>query len=111
MASEICRRISGGNDNRTNSRLFCCKPFSRKSFPMPADQNEFNSSAENRNERFEQALTFQQRTLDEFHEVLIQQRAELDAVRRELAQLRNEMQRLNDLTDGGLPPNEKPPHY
>ena len=74
---------------------------------MTSDSN----AADERAARFEQALSFQQRMLEELHEVLLRQQSEIDALRREQTRLQTEMQRLAERTESDLPLDEKPPHY
>ena len=58
----------------------------------------------------EEKITFQQRQLDELNDVVLQQQAELERQRRELAKLANVAQGLLDRSGEDLP-HEKPPHY
>jgi uncharacterized coiled-coil protein SlyX len=58
----------------------------------------------------QEALSFQQRQLDQFNAVLLEQQAEIN-------QLRREVNTLTELVRGALErggedlPHEKPPHY
>lgn len=58
----------------------------------------------------EERLTFQQRQLDHLNDVVLQQQAELERHRRELAELAKVARGLLDRTGDDLP-HEKPPHY
>lgn len=67
--------------------------------------------SQQRTAQLEETLSFQQRTLDEFHEVVLRQQAELDKLRRDVDRLQGEVQRLGEVAGDDLPADEKPPHY
>jgi uncharacterized coiled-coil protein SlyX len=58
----------------------------------------------------EERITFQQKAIDDMHEVVLRQQRQLEAVERELVRLTAAMGRLSELSQGDLP-HEKPPHY
>ncbi|MCC6491454.1 MAG: SlyX family protein [Pirellulales bacterium] len=57
----------------------------------------------------EERLSFQQRVVDQLHEVLLEQGRRIEALQREAARQRAAVQRLS-AAEGDLP-HEKPPHY
>ena len=59
----------------------------------------------------EQKLTFQQRAYEELNAVVLEQRTELEQLRRELANLRRVVEALAERGGGEDLPHEKPPHY
>jgi SlyX protein len=58
----------------------------------------------------EEKLTFQQRQLDQFNDVVLEQQAEINRLRREVNTL-SEVVRGALEHDGEDLPHEKPPHY
>ena len=58
----------------------------------------------------EERLMFQQQLIDKLSDAVLEQRRELDGVRREQAQFRGALERLQ-LGGGEDLPHEKPPHY
>jgi SlyX protein len=58
----------------------------------------------------EEKLAFQQRVLDELNSVVLSQQAEIDRMRREVAQLTAALRAFIEQTGDNLP-HEKPPHY
>lgn len=59
----------------------------------------------------EHKLSFQQQAFDQLNGVVLEQQAELERLRRELASLRQSLQGLTDRGVGDDLPHEKPPHY
>lgn len=58
----------------------------------------------------QETLTFQQRQLDQFNAVVLEQQAEIDRLRREVNTLTEAVR--GSLESGGEDlPHEKPPHY
>ena len=58
----------------------------------------------------EERISFQQKTIDDLHEVVLGQQRQLEAIERELVRLTTALGRLSELSRGDLP-HEKPPHY
>ncbi len=81
-----------------------------KSTSSDPDQQKPKSSLE-RTAQIEETLSFQQRHLEEFQEVVMRQQAELDLLRRDVERLKGEVHRLGEETGSDLPADEKPPHY
>ena len=69
-----------------------------------------DASQDDRLRAMEERITFQQQTMDDLHEVVLQQQRQLDTLHREQVRLAALLGRLSDLTAGDLP-HEKPPHY
>jgi len=59
----------------------------------------------------EQKIMFQQRTLDELNEVVLQQQTEIDRLGKEQRALRALLQQSIEQGVGEDLPHEKPPHY
>lgn len=81
---------------------------------MSRSSPQSDSSADNPDDRLlkmEEKLMFQQRTLDELNEVVLQQQSELGRLRIELDSLRTLAERAIELSGGDDLPHEKPPHY
>ena len=78
-----------------------------------ASESPLNDPDDMRSHMFdlEQKLTFQQRSFDELNGVVLEQQAEITALRREVESLRLIIQRLADRGIGDDLPHEKPPHY
>jgi len=72
----------------------------------PSSPNPFSSAIE-----LEQRIMFQQRTLDQLNEVVLQQQAEIDRLGKELRALRALFQQSIEQGAGEDLPHEKPPHY
>jgi uncharacterized coiled-coil protein SlyX len=66
---------------------------------------------ESRLQALEERLMFYQRQVDELSEVVLGQRREVDQLRRELAQCRSQLERIESSGGGDDLPHEKPPHY
>jgi len=75
--------------------------------PPPAKPNDLTTQVID----LEQKLTFQQQAFDQLNGVVLEQQAELERLRHELASLRQSLQGLTDRGVGGDLPHEKPPHY
>lgn len=58
----------------------------------------------------QERLSYQQRELDQLNAVVLQQQAELDRLRRDVARLTEVLGILMEQGGGDLP-HEKPPHY
>ncbi|MCA9232174.1 MAG: SlyX family protein [Planctomycetales bacterium] len=56
-------------------------------------------------------LTFQQQTIDELHSVVLQQRNELDRLKREIKDLYDMIRKVVEQSTGDDLPFERPPHY
>lgn len=59
----------------------------------------------------EHKLAFQQRAYDQLNAVVLEQQSEIEALRREIASLKESLETLSIRTQGGDLPHEKPPHY
>jgi len=59
----------------------------------------------------EHKLTFQQLAFDQLNGVVLEQQAELERLRREVASLRQLLQGFAERGVGDDLPHEKPPHY
>ncbi len=60
---------------------------------------------------WEQKLMFQQRAYEQLNAVVLEQQAELAALRREVNSLRQALEGIRDSGLGEDLPHEKPPHY
>lgn len=59
----------------------------------------------------QESLMHQQRDLQQMHEVLLSQQTEIEELRKEVAQLRNDLQTQLGDEQSTDPVDEKPPHY
>ena len=73
----------------------------------PAEANDLAA----RVVELEQKLTFQQAAYDQLNEVVLEQQAALERLRRETKSLRELLQGFVDRGLGEDLPHEKPPHY
>jgi len=75
--------------------------------PQAADPDDLSAQIV----RLEEKLAHQQRSYDELNDVVLQQQAELDRMRKEVQSFRQLLQGLLDRGQGEDIPHEKPPHY
>ncbi|QDV11380.1 hypothetical protein CA51_12420 [Rosistilla oblonga] len=61
--------------------------------------------------KLQETVAFQQRTIDHFHEALLEIRRELDNATRQLDQQKGRVHWLSENIAGDNLPHEKPPHY
>lgn len=61
--------------------------------------------------KLQETVAFQQRTLDDLNEVVLQIRRELDQATRQLQQQKSKVQWLSENAATDNLPHEKPPHY
>jgi uncharacterized coiled-coil protein SlyX len=73
--------------------------------------NESNASQDGRLQSMEERITFQQRQLDDLHQVVLGHEQQVVALGREVARLTAALKQLSELALGGDLPHEKPPHY
>ena len=60
----------------------------------------------------ESTLAFQEKTISDLSDVMFRQQEEIDRLKAHVKEITDRMtQDEDDLAGGGLPANEKPPHY
>lgn len=70
-----------------------------------------SKSSEERLTAVETLLTHLQYDLEQFHQALLGQQRDLDALRRDLDKIRGHVERLETGSEERDPKLEKPPHY
>lgn len=61
--------------------------------------------------QIQESLMHQQKDQQQMHEVLLAQQTEIEELRREVEQLRGDLQSRGDAEGMPSPVDEKPPHY
>jgi SlyX protein len=74
------------------------------------DKPETHAS-DDRIRAMEERLTFQQKTIDDLHEIVLRHERQFEALSRDMSRLAATLGRLSELAAGGDLPHEKPPHY
>ncbi len=72
--------------------------------------NDLHLLQENVN-RLQESVAFQQRTIDDLNQVILEMRAQLDRVSQQVQRQNSRIEWLSTQADSGLDPDEKPPHY
>lgn len=98
--------LSGRTVTTTQRRLV------RKKVEFFVRIDETAGMSDTRLTHVESTLAFQEKTIGDLSDVIFRQQEEIDRLKAHVKEITDRMtQDEDDLAGGGLPANEKPPHY